>query len=140
MVYDSNVRRILLTSLLVVWLSVQTLVIGISPAWGFFLPHTHITRGFLSPTAWAEHLREHQLGYQVADVQPCEQPPGSEGHVIASILETAGAFSLFTNATANLQDGLIEIPVPNLPHFTLGTMSFYVSLVAYPPLDPPPTV
>lgn len=140
MVYESNVRRILLAPLSVVWLSVQTLVIGISPAWGFLLPHGPITRGFLGPAAWAAHLREHQLGYQAANVQPCRQPPDSGGHVIASTLDTAGAFSFITYATLSLQDGLIEIPAPDLPHFTLGTKSFYVSLVVYPPLDPPPTV
>lgn len=139
MACESNVRRFALTTLLVFWLSVQTLVIGISPSWALVLPHEHITRGFLSPAAWQAHLREHQLGARVAYVQPCDAPATSGVRVTASVLDSAGAFSFLTGATANLVDALTRIPTADLPQITFRAANFNVFDISYAPLEPPPT-
>jgi hypothetical protein len=124
---------------LVIWLSVQTLAIGISPSWGFILPHDHVTRGFLSQAAWQAHLREHQLGARVTYAQPCDSWPTTGARVIASIPDSAGEFSFFTIATASLQDALLKIPAPGLPEGTFVAADFYAFDFSYAPLEPPPT-
>jgi len=139
MVYESNVRRVTLTGLLVLWLSVQTLVIGISPSWGFVLPHDHVTRGFLSASAWQAHLREHQLGVRIAFAQPCDPLPSTGASVMASVPTSAGAFSFVAVAVPSWETTTLKISAPDAPQAKLQAADFYAFQVPSTPLEPPPT-
>lgn len=132
-------RRTVLTLLFVLWLSAQSIVVAVSPAWGFVLPHEHITRGVLSERAWQEHLREHRLGTgQFFEIR-CDVPLGNASPVMASVPDAGGALSLFSGA-ASLHNALVEIPAFGAPQARLCPMDFHVADITIAPLVPPPNL
>jgi hypothetical protein len=141
MVREMDFRRVILTLLLAAWLSVQFLVVALSPSWGFMLPHEHITRGTLSDLAWQEHLREHRLGYMQASEWQCEGLRSQNSNaVIASLPDSVGTISSFALSVASLQNTHVEIPVPNAPCARFTAFQFFALNVSYSPLDPPPNL
>lgn len=132
-------RRIGLTLLFVMWLSVQTLVVGFSPTWGFVLPHEHIMRGTMSDAAWRTHMREHQRGSSSVSLWNCNEAKQSSSDVISSVPESAGAFSFVSFAAATLHDPLIPVPGPSAIGTPFASAEFYALDVFVAPLEPPPT-
>lgn len=133
-------RRIGLSLLFAAWLAVQTLVVGVSPTWGFVLPHEHITRGVMSETAWRNHLLEHEFGAIREYEWRCDGANGTRSDVIASVPENAGAFSFLSFAAATLQDSRVEIPSPYVVGVTYAESDFFALAMDLAPLDPPPTI
>lgn len=138
---EMDARRVTLTVLFVIWLSIQTLVIGLSPSWGFVLPHDHITRGNMSAAAWEAHMREHLLGSRQLQQAHLDVPQSTEaGTVIASIPDSAGAVSTWSMFTAHLHDANVEIPKINTPRVAWMMPAFVAFELDYAPLEPPPNI
>jgi hypothetical protein len=134
-------RRIVLTALFVLWLSVQSIIIAMSPAWGFVLPHEHITRGVLSERAWQEHLREHRLGIGQFFEARCDLPAtGGTKDVVVSIPASAAAFSLFSVIAADVDVAPIEMHVIDETQTRLLPASFHALEITFAPLEPPPNL
>lgn len=141
MLMEMDARRVTLTILFVIWLSIQTLVIGLSPSWGFVLPHEHITRGTLSAAAWEEHMREHLLGSRPLQQAHLDVPQSMEaGTVIASIPDSAGAVSTWSMFAAHMHDANVEIPKFDAPRVAWTTPTFVAFELAFTPLKPPPNI
>ncbi len=141
MIREMGLRRVMLTVLFSVWLSVQFLVLAFSPSWGFVLPHEHITRGTLNETAWQDHLRQHHLGSIPSYALRCGMPRAFENNaVIASIPDSVGAVSIFALLTAQLHETALEIPQINAPRVSLRALPLSAFEMFYAPLDPPPNV
>jgi len=134
-------RRIVLTALFVVWLSAQSIIIAMSPSWGFVLPHEHITRGILSEQVWQEHLRQHRLGTGQFFEARCDIPPRSgTNDVVASLPASAVALSLFAIVAADLHDAAVEIPAFNVAQSRLCRTAFHAFDITFAPLEPPPNL
>jgi hypothetical protein len=133
-------RRIALTSLLVFWLSVQSAVIGLSPAWGFLLPHSHITVGTMTEMDWQAHYRQHQFGAHVSAFYKanCEMSDAASGAVLASIPDAEGAISMLSVLSIALPNSHIEIPLLPTPRGSLLPQVFSAFERYDPPLHPPP--
>lgn len=141
MLWQLDARRVVLTILFALWLSAQSCVIALSPAWGFVLPHEHITRGVLSERAWQEHLREHELAALRYLDKACEGTrPASANAVLASIPESASALSLFVSATAIVQDTHFELAASTLSGVTLTPQAYFAFDLFYSPPEPPPNL
>lgn len=136
-----DLRRAVLTLLMVAWLSVQFPVLALGPTWGFILPHEHITRGAISPSAWQEHLRQHRLGFSMSERVRCDLPAdGQASTVMGSFPETAGAVSVFSLAAAHVADARVEIPAPHMPDASFQRAALFVLELAYSPPVPPPNL
>jgi hypothetical protein len=136
-----DLRRRVLTVLLVLWLSVQFVVVALSPSWGFILSHEHIARGAISERVWQEHLRQHRLGVMYAAEQSCAAPAqNSSNAVMGSIPDTAGAVSLYALTSARIHSTHIEIPALHAPHVTLHWNNAPAYEIFYSPLEPPPNL
>lgn len=141
MVRELGLRRVMLMLLFAAWLSVQFLVVALSPSWGFVLPHEHITRGILTDAAWQDHVREHRGAFLNVSALRCNDARALESNaVVASIPNGVGAISSFALLTATLQDAHIEIPTPAASCVTFTPAQFFAFDVSYPPLDPPPNL
>src|SRR5581483_10267177 len=101
-------RQVILTILFVLWLSVEAAVIGLTPAWGWILPHEHITRGVLTLSDWERHLQEHLRGEYVLAVR-CDVPRTDTPTVVASIPDINSAFSFFSLFTMHIDNALVKI-------------------------------
>jgi hypothetical protein len=133
-------RRVALTSLFVVWLSVQSAVIGLSPAWGFVLPHSHITVGTMTETDWQAHYRQHQFGAHASVFYKahCEIPDAVRGAVLASIPDAEGALSTLSVLSIALPNLQTELPLSYTPCGNLLPREFSAFEWYAPPLHPPP--
>ncbi len=138
---ELDLRQRALTLLLVLWLSVQFVVVALSPSWGFILPHAHITRGVISERLWQEHLREHRLGMMFAAEQSCAAPTQNQNHaVMGSVPDAASALSLSTLTSALVHPTRIEISPLNAPPVALRWQDAFVFDVFYTPPEPPPNL
>lgn len=136
-----DLRRAVLTVLMIAWLSVQFPVLALSPTWGFILPHEHVTRGAISQGAWEDHLRQHRLGFSMSNRVRCDLPADGQGSdVMGSIPETAGAVSVFALAAAHVADARVEIPTPRLPAATFRNAAWHTLEISYSPPVPPPNL
>lgn len=138
---EMNLRRVTLTIIFSVWLSVQFLVVAFAPSWGFVLSHEHITRGTLNDAAWQAHLREHRLGSSQSYALRCDLSRALEtSAVIASLPDSVGAISMFALFTAQLHETALEIPQINALRVSLRASKFSAFDIFYAPLDPPPNL
>src|SRR5581483_10127405 len=100
----SSPRRVLLTFLVSVWLGAQPVVLGLTPTWGAFLPHTHIFEGVVTEARWQAHLQEHRLEPVARAPARCDLPPTAQAPGISSVPDTAGMLSLLTLSLASLDE------------------------------------
>lgn len=133
--------RIGLSCFFILWLSVQFVVLGVSPRWGFVLPHEHILRGVVTASEWQEHMREHELG--LASGRLFKERCGDQGTtdtspITASIPNFQGSFSLFSAMSATVQP--LRTALPSLVELSVrsDTRAFVVIELFYPPPKPPP--
>ena len=130
-----------LTCFFVMWLSIQFVVLGVSPRWGFVLPHEHITRGVVTTADWEEHALEHERGLETGSLfkARCDGARTTDASPItASIPNFQGSFSLLSALTATVQPFCIALPglaeLDVLPHAD----TFVVVEMFFPPPEPPP--
>lgn len=135
--------RLAITAWFVVWLSVQFTIIGLAPGWGIVLPHSHITSGPMTEADWAEHAREHQLGfashyaYESGRGAPA---PAVGAHVIASLPDADGISSFLPAFTAVLAAHEIKMPACHLPEARVLREQFAVRDWYETPPKPPPNL
>ncbi|MBI4670866.1 MAG: hypothetical protein HY741_04250 [Chloroflexi bacterium] len=135
-------RRVTLTILLVLWLSVQPIVIGVSPAWGFVLPHGHITNGVMTNADWQAHAREHRLGSPsgVLYAARCDGTGVKDTSPILASLTAAQGLLAVLAFDATAQNRVLEIPAPGMRSARLMLHVFSVHEMFFSPLHPPPNV
>lgn len=141
MIGQPDARRVALTFLMTIWLSVQSLMIGVSPTWGMVLPHDHVVLGAVSAAAWQRHLLEHQHRTQIISRWNCNLPHASgAGMVLASVPENAEVASVLSFLTADCHDGTLELNPLDRPSVSIGDSAFYALDISYRPLLPPPNL
>jgi hypothetical protein len=59
------------------WLAAQLFVTAASPAWGWFVPHEHATRGAASAEDWDAHWEAHRSGHLPALDPNCGRVGGT---------------------------------------------------------------
>ncbi len=137
---ETSPRRVVLVLLLALWLAAQYMVIGLTPAWGYVLPHEHLTRGIVSETAWQQHLLQHRGVRTVNYALRCDAPRQETGSsILASIPDGASVLSVMSES-ADLHT--LELRIPILPRWlaTLRPATFHTFDVSTPPLEPPPNI
>lgn len=134
---DRDPRRIALTFWFALWLSLQMFLFGVSPAWGFVLPHEHITRGAVDSAQWQAHAREHQIGGAVFFAKFCDGTETANA-VLASVPDSASAFSMASFLTALVRDERVQIPLPRMPVATWRVATMHARELMYSPSEPPP--
>ncbi len=134
---DGDPRRVALTLAFALWLSFQMLLVGISPAWGFVLPHEHLTRGALNQAQWQEHLRAHRAHTTVFYDSKCDGVKTTNS-VIASFPNGASALSVTGFLNALVGDELTQIPSPRMPVATWRVAAIHSRELVYSPPEPPP--
>jgi hypothetical protein len=135
-------RRIGLTILFAVWLSIQGAVIGLSPAWGFILPHDHILRGTMTEADWQAHMQQDRLGLMYAYIftPNCTVPPSQNPHVAESVPDFNAAASVYSFFSVNLDTSRFKLQPPQTPAVAPPTTDFYASDIFLTPLEPPPNI
>lgn len=133
-------RRIGLTILFVLWLSVQGAVIGLTPAWGFILPHDHVLRGPMTEADWEQHMEEHRLGIVVYSFTPNCSVPQTQQQSVAESVPDLGVSSVFTFFTGNLDAVRVTLRAPHTHSVAVLSPYLYASDIFLAPLEPPPNI
>lgn len=112
-------------------------LIGVSPAWGFVLPHEHVTRGTLNQAQWQAHARTHRTGGTVFYAMNCDGVKTTNA-VVASFPDSASALSVTSFLNALVRDELTQIPSPRMPVAKWRVSALYTRELFYSPPEPPP--
>ncbi len=134
-------RRIVLTVLFTVWLALQAMVLGLTPAWGYFVPHTHLTRGIVTQTDWDAHMQEHLRG-DAPVASTFGKLPNTKPNktIVGSIPDSGNALSVFNGWDVTLTDTQVRLTAPNALSAPLNAARFHRIDMVYAPLDPPPNL
>jgi hypothetical protein len=132
-------RRVILTALFSIWLASQFTVIGLTPAWGVFLPHAHVLRGFLTEADWQAHLEAHRRAVLAAPTQSCDaRNRATGGAVLASVPDSAGAISILSLFSADLKPVRVVTSVENGLEYKCQPAVLTAFEITYPPPELPP--
>jgi len=118
---------------LVLFLAAQFLV-PLVPSWGAFVPHDHWARAPITAADWDAHIREHLTGH-VANFLP--NAPSDEPQIVS--IWSHNGLSSFQAPLANHETVLDVVVAPHVVLATLSARPFTARVLAYPPLNPPPT-
>lgn len=133
-------RRVGLTILFVLWLSIQAAVIGLTPAWGFILPHEHVLRGMMTEADWEQHMAQHRLGVFFAYTPNCTVPSSQSPRVAESVPDLNGALSVLSFVVGNVDAGLVILRTPQTRPTAYSLSGFYAFDIFDIPLEPPPNI
>lgn len=126
--------------MLVVWLSVQSAVLGLVPAWGAFVAHSHLVTGAMRQADWDAHEHAHHLGlsphntYEAA----CAGSNKTAPHVFASLPDANGITSLFPALDLTLNLHAFKIPACGFPSARVLAHTYSMRERFDPPLELPP--
>jgi hypothetical protein len=126
--------------MLVVWLTVQSAVIGLVPSWGAFVAHSHLFTGAMTQADWDAHEHAHRLGMSAHNAyEPtCAGPNKSARHVFASLPDVNGITSWLPALTATLNAHPLEILATDFPSVRVLAQTYSMRDRFDPPLEPPP--
>jgi hypothetical protein len=129
----------MLTHLFAGWLAVQFMVVGLTPAWGAVLPHTHVIRGPVTAAEWQAHLEQHRNGFSFPAPGFCRSTlPAGGKQIFGSVPDSSTAFSLTSLLGACLPQAQSEFNPMELHESLTRSELDALTEMFYPPPELPP--